>query len=105
MKIISHIKKGYVKIKNNSRFINKIIFRVTLYMGKKKKHKIYTEIWPEEEYEEYLKALYGMEFIAGYTEGGLPYGLPVEKDDKEAYRTDKLVTLMKSCRFKIWRNN
>ena len=67
-----------------------------LYMGKKEKHKKHnnvTEIWTEEEYEEYLKDSYGLEFIAGYTEGGMPFGLPVENDDDnevyKEYRTDK----------------
>lgn len=48
-------------------------------MGKKKKTKKHTnnkvERWTEEQYEEYLKELYGMEFIAGFTESGVPYGL------------------------------
>lgn len=61
-------------------------------MRKKEKHNNEAEIWTEEEYEEYLKGLYGIEFIAGYTEGGMPYGLPVENDDDKevykAYRTD-----------------
>lgn len=48
-------------------------------MSKKKKFKKHTnnnvEEWTEEQYEEYLKGLYGMEFIAGFTESGIPYGL------------------------------
>jgi len=48
-------------------------------MGKKKKSKKHInnniERWTEEQYEEYLKGLYGMEFIAGFTESGVPYGL------------------------------
>ena len=32
------------------------------------------EIWTEEQYEQYMKGLYGLDFIAGYTEGGVPYG-------------------------------
>ncbi|MDR3594427.1 hypothetical protein [Clostridium sp.] len=48
-------------------------------MRKKKKAKKHSnnkvERWTEEQYEEYLKELYGMEFIAGFTEGGVPYGL------------------------------
>jgi len=60
--------------------------------GKHKKHKNDTEIWTEEEYEEYLKDLYGLEFIADHTEGGMHYGLPVENDDDnevyKAYRSD-----------------
>lgn len=78
-------------------------------MGKKKKHKIDTEIWTEEEYEEYLQDLYGLEFIAGYTEGGIPFGLPIENDDDKevykAYRTGNSSDTVKSYRFKIWRNN
>lgn len=56
-------------------------------MGKKEKHKIDTEICTEKEYEEYLQGLYSLEFIAGYTEGGIPFGLPIENDDdKEVYK-------------------
>lgn len=29
----------------------------------------------EEQYEEYLSGLYGMEYISGFTEGGIPYGV------------------------------
>ncbi len=56
-------------------------------MRKKEKHNREIEIWTEEEYEEYLKGSYGLAFIAGYTEGGMPYGLPVENDDdNEVYK-------------------
>ena len=48
-------------------------------MGKKKKSKKHTnnkiEIWTEEQAEEYLKGIYGVKFIAGFTEGGVPYGI------------------------------
>jgi hypothetical protein len=54
-------------------------------MSKKKKTKKTkngeVEIWTEEQYEEYLAGLYGMEYIAGFTEGGIPYG--VFKEEKE----------------------
>ncbi|MGM0395687.1 MAG: hypothetical protein ACQEP4_01380 [Bacillota bacterium] len=54
-------------------------------MGKKKKRKkgagINIEEWTEEQYEEYLKGLYGMEYIAGYTDGGMPYGIFCDEDD------------------------
>ena len=54
-------------------------------MGKKKKSKKdksdNAEVWTEDQCEEYLMGLYGMEFIAGYTEGGAPYG--IFKDDFE----------------------
>lgn len=52
-------------------------------MSKKKKYKRRTndnlEVWSENQYEEYLKGVYGMEFIAGFTEGGVPYGLFYEE--------------------------
>lgn len=41
------------------------------------------EVWTEEQYEEYLKGLYGMEFIAGFTENGVPYGTFIDEDDEE----------------------
>lgn len=60
-------------------------------MGKKKKSKKHAnnkiERWTEEQYEEYLKGLYGMEFIAGFTEGGVSYGLI--KEDSETYMVEK----------------
>jgi len=58
-------------------------------VGKKKKYKSNTKIWTEEEYEKYLKGLYGLEYIAGYTEGGIPYGMPLENDDNEICIADK----------------
>ena len=52
-------------------------------MSKKKKYKRRTndnlEVWSENQYEEYLKGIYGMEFIEGFTEGGVPYGLFYEE--------------------------
>ena len=60
-------------------------------MNKNKKSQKYTnknvEVWTEEQYEEYLKGIYDMEFIAGFTEGGVPYGLHYEE---EIYIVDKL---------------
>jgi hypothetical protein len=48
-------------------------------MSKKKKSKKHAnnnvEVWTEEQSEEYLKGIYGMEFIAGFTKSGVPYGL------------------------------
>ena len=57
-------------------------------MRKKRKSKKYfdnnsIEIWTEEQYEEYLKGIYGIEFIAGFTENVIPYGL--FKEDLETY--------------------
>jgi len=55
-------------------------------MSKKKKYKKIIssngEVWTEEQYEEYLQQLYGMDFIAGFTEGGVPYG--IFEDEAEA---------------------
>lgn len=63
-------------------------------MRKNIKHKKYIdknyEVLTEEQHEEYLKVLYGLEFIAGFTESGVPYGLfnedeitiPSEKDEE-----------------------
>lgn len=54
-------------------------------MKNNKKSKKYpnkdVEIWTEEQYEEYLKGIYGIECIAGFTEGGLPYGLSEEESN------------------------
>ena len=41
------------------------------------------EIWTEEQYEEYLKDIYGMDFIAGFTENGVPYGTFVDENNKD----------------------
>ena len=54
-------------------------------MAKRKKAKktvANAEVWTEEQYEEYMKELYDMEFIAGFTEGGVPYGIFNDDDDK-----------------------
>lgn len=45
------------------------------------------EIWTEEQYEEYIAGLYGMEYIAGFTEGCMPYG--AFKEDLEVYDENK----------------
>lgn len=45
------------------------------------------EIWTEEQYEEYLAELYGMEYIAGFTEGGVPYGVFKLEIDNEVNKT------------------
>jgi hypothetical protein len=61
-------------------------------MSKNKKSQKHTnknvEVWTEEQYEEYLKELYGMAFIAGFTEGGVPYGL--FNEEEEIYMVEKL---------------
>jgi len=51
---------------------------------KPKKSKCNTvEVWTEEQYEEYLKGIYGMDFIAGFTENGVPYGTFIDEDGKD----------------------
>jgi len=40
------------------------------------------EVWTEEQYEEYIKAIYGMEFIAGATENGVPCGTFIDEDNE-----------------------
>jgi len=61
-------------------------------MSKRKKSKktgsSNEEVWTEEQYEEYLKQLYGMDFIAGFTEGGVPYGIFEDEDNDEISITD-----------------
>jgi hypothetical protein len=42
-----------------------------------------SEVLTEEQYEEYIKELYGMEFIAGFTENGVPYGTFIDEDDEK----------------------
>ena len=60
-------------------------------MRKKKKSKKHTnnkvERWTEEQSEEYLKGIYGMEFIAGFTESGVPYG--IFEEDLEIDKIDE----------------
>ena len=52
--------------------------------NKSKKNKFNNaEIWTEEQYEEYLKDIYGMDFIAGFTENGVPYGTVVDENNKD----------------------
>ncbi|MFA6941007.1 MAG: hypothetical protein WCQ54_08520 [Clostridiaceae bacterium] len=61
-------------------------------MSKKKKSNKHTknniEAFTEEQYEEYLKELYGMEFIAGFTEGGVPFGLFEEEETCAVKKSD-----------------
>ena len=60
-------------------------------MGKKKKSKKHTNnnlgICTKEQYEEYLQELYGMEYIAGFTENGVPFG--IFKEDTEIHGSEK----------------
>jgi hypothetical protein len=41
------------------------------------------QVWTEEQYEEYLKGIYGMDFIAGFTENGVPNGTFIEEKDRD----------------------
>jgi len=49
----------------------------------KKILKINKDVWSEEQFEQYIKELYGMDFIAGYTENGLPYGIFTDEEKSE----------------------
>lgn len=61
-------------------------------MGKNKKSKNSKcnndEVLTEEQYEEYLKDIYGMDFIAGFTESGIPYGIIKDEDNEN----DEIIT-------------
>ena len=66
-------------------------------MNKKKRmqknSKYDTEKWTEEQYEQYMKGLFDLEFIAVYTEGGVPFGIPLDVNSKENlynYDSDEL---------------
>ncbi len=50
--------------------------------NKKKTNEYNTEIWTEEQHEQYMKGVYSMDFIAGYTEGGIPYGISLDEDNE-----------------------
>ena len=58
-------------------------------MGRKKRWKTNkssknnTEMWKEEQNEEYMKELFGLDYIVGYTEGGVPYGIASDEDNEE----------------------
>lgn len=49
-----------------------------------------TEIWTETQYDEYMAELYGFEYIAGYTDSGVPYGIVKNQENfsKETYEYD-----------------
>ena len=52
-----------------------------------------TEIWTETEYDEYMAELYGFEYIAGYTDSGVPYGIAKNQESfseetEETYEYD-----------------
>ena len=63
-------------------------------MSKKKKSKKgkcnNAEVWTEEQYEEYMKELYGMEYIAGFTENGVPFGTFIVEDEEIQKRKKEL---------------
>lgn len=49
----------------------------------KKILKINNDVWSEEQFEQYIKELYGMDFIVGYTENGMPYGIFTDEENSE----------------------
>jgi len=41
------------------------------------------EVWLDHQYDDYMKDQYGMEYVAGFTESGVPYGvISKEENDK-----------------------
>lgn len=53
-------------------------------MPKKKRGKnkdFSTEIRTEEEHDAYMTGIYGFEYLAGYTDSGLPYGIPIKQEE------------------------
>lgn len=62
--------------------LNSIGFRMRYKKSKRSKFND-AEIWTEEQYEEDLKDIYGMDFIAGFTEKGVPYGTFVDESNKD----------------------
>lgn len=67
--------------------------------GQKKKSKLSgsnsVEQWAEEQNEQYLQELYGMEFITGFTDNGVPYGIFKEEDESDIADNDKFGILIK----------
>lgn len=47
-----------------------------------KKNNSNSEVWTEEEYDEYMAGIYGFDYIAGYTDSGVPYGIPKEEGER-----------------------
>jgi hypothetical protein len=46
---------------------------------KKNKKRKSDDIWTEEEYEKYVAGLYGLKYIAGFTDSGVSFGIPEEE--------------------------
>lgn len=61
-------------------------------MAKKKrrnrKKNISSEVWTEEQYDEYMRGLYGLDYIAGYTDSGVPYGIAEEDEQVDEFIVD-----------------
>ncbi len=62
--------------------------------SKKKKHtknkKSNPDIWTEEDYDTYMAVLYDLEYVAGYTPNGVPYGVKIDNDDTEDSEYDNI---------------
>lgn len=62
-------------------------------MGKKKKSKKVksnnVEVLTEEQYEEYVEELYGMDFIAGFTENGVPFGTFIDEVEENEEKINR----------------
>lgn len=44
-----------------------------------KKNNYNSEVWTEEEYDDYMAGIYGFDYISGYTDSGVPYGIRKEE--------------------------
>lgn len=69
---------------------NKNTNKKTKNKSKKKQKKNDVDVMTEEEYEDYLMGLYDMDFIAGYTEGGVPYGTFNESEPIEVKKINQV---------------
>lgn len=54
---------------------------------KSKNKKTNPHVMTEEEAEKYMMGHYNMSFIAGYTDGGVPYGTGIDEKDLESNET------------------
>lgn len=52
--------------------------------NKNRKKKVQEEVWTEDD----IAAAYGLAYIAGYTAGGIPYGLTIEEMEEMEKRMD-----------------
>ena len=61
---------------------------MTKIKDRKNRAKPNMHVWTEEQYEEYMKGLHGIEYIVGYTDGDVPYGLS-SREESDLEPADK----------------